>query len=176
MLLRKKSDFLSSADKLGESDMKTAMPINGCKTTKISCRPGCALGDRTKTENRVYFDSREEARERGYRPCKVCKPDEPICETSLLTEYNSPLGVYVIASSQWAIVLLKNQERAKIFIDRWERRNVSIKHTDTHHLELKKQLDAYFDGQCIKFTVHLDLRGTPSQRKMWHALRKIPWG
>ena len=97
--------------------MKTLIPINGCRTTKIYCRPGCPPGRRTKPENRVYFNSREEARQKGYRPCKVCKPDEQIYEAFFLTEYQSPLGVYVLASSQWGIVLLKNEERAKSFID-----------------------------------------------------------
>lgn len=35
------------------------------------CRLG---GSRIKEENRVYFDTREEAIADGYRPCKVCKP------------------------------------------------------------------------------------------------------
>jgi len=50
--------------------------INGCKTTKIYCRPDCPPGRRTKPENRVRFESPEEARSAGYRACKVCKPDE----------------------------------------------------------------------------------------------------
>jgi O-6-methylguanine DNA methyltransferase len=156
--------------------MKTLIPINGCRTTKIYCRPGCPPGRRTKPENRVYFNSREEARQKGYRPCKVCKPDEQIYEAFFLTEYQSPLGVYVLASSQWGIVLLKNEERAKSFIDRWQRCNVSIKYNDAHNLELKKQLDAYFGGERLEFTIPLDLRGTPFQREVWDTLRTIPWG
>jgi methylphosphotriester-DNA--protein-cysteine methyltransferase len=50
--------------------------INGCKTTKIYCRPDCPPGRRTKPENRVMFGSPAEARELGYRACKVCRPDE----------------------------------------------------------------------------------------------------
>ena len=50
--------------------------INACKTTRIYCRPNCPPGRRTKPENRVYFESRESACIAGYRPCKVCNPDE----------------------------------------------------------------------------------------------------
>lgn len=34
----------------------------------------CRFGSRTKEVNRVYFDTRDEAVDAGYRPCKVCKP------------------------------------------------------------------------------------------------------
>ena len=55
--------------------------INGCRTTKIYCRPGCPPGRRTKPENRVHFRSQEEARANGYRACKVCKPDGIVVES-----------------------------------------------------------------------------------------------
>ena len=156
--------------------MKKTLSINGCRTTKIYCRPGCPPGRRTKPENRIYFTSPEEARGRGYRACKVCKPDEPFPETFFLTEYQSPFGLYILVNSQWGVVGLKNQERAKFFIDRWERENISIKYDDGHHLDVKEQLDAYFKGQLRRFKIPLDLRGTPFQRRVWDILRMIPWG
>ncbi len=52
------------------------MKINGCKTTKIYCRPNCPPGRRTKPENRVYFESFEAARDAEFRSCKVCKPGD----------------------------------------------------------------------------------------------------
>ena len=51
------------------------MTINGCKTTRIYCRPGCPPGRRTLPKNRVTFPSIPDARAAGYRACKVCKPD-----------------------------------------------------------------------------------------------------
>ena len=51
--------------------------IEGCRTTRIYCRTGCPAGKRMKPENRVEFGSREEARMKGYRPCKLCKPGDP---------------------------------------------------------------------------------------------------
>ncbi len=48
--------------------------IFGVKTTKIICRPGCTA--RIPLEkNIVLFDTMEEAIEKGYRPCKRCKPE-----------------------------------------------------------------------------------------------------
>ena len=44
------------------------------KTTKIICRPGCPA--RIPLEkNIVFFDTMKEAIEKGYRPCKRCKPE-----------------------------------------------------------------------------------------------------
>ncbi|MBW2285109.1 MAG: hypothetical protein JRF65_10970, partial [Deltaproteobacteria bacterium] len=61
--------------------MPSSIPISGCRTTKIYCRPGCPPGRRTKPENRVYFSSEAEAKAMGYRACKVCRPDVPRSET-----------------------------------------------------------------------------------------------
>lgn len=44
------------------------------KSTKIVCLPSCysriPLG-----KNMVFFGTLEEALENGYRPCKLCKPE-----------------------------------------------------------------------------------------------------
>ena len=150
--------------------------ISGCRTTKIYCRPGCPPGRRTKPENRIYFKSREEARARGYRACKVCRPDESLSETFFLTDYQSPVGPYILAGSRWGTVAVKTRERARTFFDRWEKEHITVKYDGAHNLELIKQLDAYFAGQLRQFTVPLDLRGTPFQRQVWDILQMIPWG
>ncbi|MDP3063071.1 MAG: Ada metal-binding domain-containing protein [Chloroflexota bacterium] len=54
---------------------REATLLEGCRTTRIYCRPGCRAGIRMKPENRVSFRSADEARAAGYRACKVCKPD-----------------------------------------------------------------------------------------------------
>lgn len=38
------------------------------------------------------------------------------------------------------------------------------------------ELDEYFAGERRKFTIPLDLRGTPFQLACWNALLKIPYG
>ena len=48
-----------------------------------------------------------------------------------------------------------------------------------HHASLGAlgaQLTAYFEGSLHRFTVPLDLRGTPFHRDVWHALLEIPYG
>ena len=39
-----------------------------------------------------------------------------------------------------------------------------------------KELEEYFAGNRKVFTVPLDLRGTEFQKKVWEALREIPYG
>ena len=48
--------------------------IFGVKTTKIICRPGCPAKIPLE-KNVMFFDTMEEAIEKGYRPCKRCKPE-----------------------------------------------------------------------------------------------------
>lgn len=42
--------------------------------------------------------------------------------------------------------------------------------------ELKRQLDAYFDGALRDFDLPLAPQGTEFQRSVWRALREIPYG
>jgi methylphosphotriester-DNA--protein-cysteine methyltransferase len=49
--------------------------LNGCRTTRIYCLPGCPPGRRTLPRNRVGFASEVEAQAAGYRACRVCRPD-----------------------------------------------------------------------------------------------------
>ncbi len=44
------------------------------KTTGIFCRPSCKSKSPLR-ENVSFFDSADQAREAGYRPCKRCRPD-----------------------------------------------------------------------------------------------------
>ena len=158
--------------------MANAGPISGCRSTRIYCRPGCPAGRRTKTESKVYFRSTEEARTEGYRACKICKPDEPAREpeTFCLTNYQSPLGVYILASSDEGIVCVKPEEQAQTYLERWKRARVAMRGNGALNLDLKTQFDAYFAGGLRRFTIPLDLRGTSFQRRVWGLLAEIPWG
>ena len=42
--------------------------------------------------------------------------------------------------------------------------------------QVETQRAEYFAGRRRKFTVRHDLRGTPFQRRVWEALRAIPYG
>ena len=61
----------------------------GVKTTGICCRPSCP-SKLPKRENVVFVQTREEAEEAGFRPCKRCRPDlsdyDPAAELSQKTK------------------------------------------------------------------------------------------
>ncbi len=55
--------------------LESAAPVlEGCTTTRIVCRVGCAALRRARPERRVTFASTAEARTMGYRPCRACRP------------------------------------------------------------------------------------------------------
>jgi len=148
--------------------------INGCRTTKIYCRPDCPPGRRTKEENRVYFQSVEEARAGGYRACKVCRPDEEP-ETMFLTRFNCPLGTYILISSQKGVCFIKPEDSEDYFT-RWQRSGVRLQEGGEYNRDVVAELDAYFAGHLKRFTVPVDLRGTDFQRLVWEILLSIPYG
>ena len=88
-------------DEMTAPATSSTFTLNGCRTTRIYCRPVCPAGRRTKPENRVHFQSRDDAIAQGYRACKICKPDgpQPEIETLLVEPYSSPLGTYLIITS-----------------------------------------------------------------------------
>ena len=154
--------------------MASETVIHGCRTTKIYCRQGCPPGQRTKAKNRVYFQSVEEARASGYRACKVCRPDEEP-ETLFLTHYNSPLGTYILISSQKGVCYLSPEDEEDYFA-RWQRRGTILKENGEYGRAAVAELDAYFAGHLRRFTVPIDLRGTDFQRLVWEILCGIPYG
>jgi len=48
--------------------------LQGCATTRIVCRVGCAALRRARPDNRVAFASVADARSIGYRACRLCRP------------------------------------------------------------------------------------------------------
>jgi methylated-DNA-[protein]-cysteine S-methyltransferase len=48
--------------------------FTGSRTTHIVCYPSCHAARRTRPENGVVFNSLLQAEDRGYRPCKLCRP------------------------------------------------------------------------------------------------------
>ncbi|MBI2328699.1 MAG: methylated-DNA--[protein]-cysteine S-methyltransferase [Chloroflexi bacterium] len=130
-------------------------------------------------KNRVYFQSREEAKAQGYRACKVCKPDSPPVEPEsfFLTHYRSPLGSYAILSSKQGIVCVEPEEEAKNRSARWQHNGVQIREGESeYNSKTAAALDGYFAGRLSHFDLPLDLRGTPFQRQVWQRLQGIPYG
>ncbi len=54
--------------------------ITAVKTTGIFCRPTCRA-KKPNPENVVFYETTQQALQHGFRPCKICKPLEPLEET-----------------------------------------------------------------------------------------------
>ena len=50
--------------------------VVGSKNSKKYHRPTCQWAQKIKPENKVVFKDAKEAKQAGYRACKVCKPSE----------------------------------------------------------------------------------------------------
>ena len=88
------------------------------------------------------------------------------------TEYDSPLGTLLLAASDKGLCGFYFEQH-KYFDgpQDW------LRSDDQPVLrEAKRQLDEYFAGKRERFTLALDLQGTPFQRAVWQALLDLPFG
>jgi methylated-DNA-[protein]-cysteine S-methyltransferase len=86
---------------------------------------------------------------------------------------DSPIGKLKLVASEKGLVGILWEE------DRPGRVRLSELTEDAKHpvlVKTEEQLREYFQGQRRKFTVPLDMRGTPFQKQVWEALLAIPFG
>ncbi len=91
------------------------------KTTSIFCRPTCHAR-KPKRENVEFFPSVREALFAGYRPCKLCRPMEPVAKTPepicrLLTEISGEPG------ARWKNSDLREKGIHPDYLRRWFKKN-----------------------------------------------------
>jgi methylated-DNA-[protein]-cysteine S-methyltransferase len=85
----------------------------------------------------------------------------------------SPVGTLTLVASDQGLAAILWEH------DRPGRVRLNIEAEDDRHpvlLEAERQLEEYFAGQRTRFTLPLDLSGTPFQRQVWRALLTIPFG
>ncbi len=68
------ADLENPEDTEGLTDVDMSYTYMGNANSMILHLTTCNSAAQTKVSNRVYFDSREEAVEAGYVPCKRCNP------------------------------------------------------------------------------------------------------
>lgn len=89
------------------------------------------------------------------------------------TEMKSPVGLLRLVAEEKALVaiLWEKEKAGRVMLPEQVKDN---KHPVL--LETMKQLDEYFAGERKKFDLPLKPIGTEFQKKVWSALRKIPFG
>jgi O6-methylguanine-DNA--protein-cysteine methyltransferase len=83
----------------------------------------------------------------------------------------SPAGPLFLAASSKGLVRLEFHHRMQKIDDREK-----LIESESALRPYLQELDEYFAGERSKFTIPLDLRGTPFQLACWNALLKIPYG
>lgn len=73
------SDDVDSSDDSSDSDSSSSTSSTsgsyvGNSNTKKFHLPTCSYASKIKDSNKVYFNSRDDAIDNGYVPCKVCNP------------------------------------------------------------------------------------------------------
>lgn len=103
--------------------------------------------------------------------------DEKIVD---LKRIETPLGTMIACANENGICMLEFSDRKALPTELTEiskHFNANIVQGENPHFRtLEKELDEYFLGKRMEFTVPLALVGTEFQKKVWEVLRKIPYG
>jgi methylated-DNA-[protein]-cysteine S-methyltransferase len=95
------------------------------------------------------------------------------------TSFDSKIGlIYVASTDKGACKVSVPRQTKKDFI-KWLRENFDdseVVDNKSRNREVIDQLTRYFNGKLAKFTVAIDLHGTPFQIRVWKELQKIPYG
>jgi methylated-DNA-[protein]-cysteine S-methyltransferase len=83
---------------------------------------------------------------------------------------DSPIGPLTLAGHEGRLTNLRMVDQT------YEPSRANWNRDDRAFEDVVRQLDAYFAGELCEFDVHLDLRGTEFQRRVWEALLTIPYG
>ena len=92
-------------------------------------------------------------------------------ETILYTTFDSPVGELLAVGDERSLTKLHMQDSrrpTRVGAD-WER-------DDGRFAGLREQLGEYFAGERREFDLELELRGSEFERRVWNALREIPYG
>lgn len=90
--------------------------------------------------------------------------------------YESPLGTYILVSSDEGLACVKPEDQGFPDLGRWVREAGKFEDGGVHNAETARQLDAYFAGELKDFDVPLDMLGTDFQQMVWKQLTAIPYG
>src|SRR5689334_3770649 len=94
-----------------------------------------------------------------------------------LMELESPIGTIVLAANGDALCTLKFADRAERMQQRLEARYGAVTLTRSHSSGLADRIRAYIDGDLNALDeIKVETHGTPFQRKVWKALRKVGAG
>ena len=97
-----------------------------------------------------------------------------------ITRFTTPLGPMYACATRQGLCLLEFTNRRMLereFDDLKKRLNAVILPGKNEHLDqVEQEISAYFDGLRKTFSVSVHAPGTDFQKRVWEALRKVPYG
>jgi len=99
-------------------------------------------------------------------------------ENIYYSSFDSPfLRKVFVASTERGVCMVDFLKREKAFLrELQESFPGRIVRNDRKNRNVLNQLKRYLKGELRHFDCKLDFRGTPFQKKVWSALKKIPYG
>jgi methylated-DNA-[protein]-cysteine S-methyltransferase len=95
------------------------------------------------------------------------------------TSFDSRIGLIYVASTDRGVCKISVPRQTKRDFLRWLRENFDeseVVDNKSRNKETIDQLTRYFNGKLAKFSVSVDLIGTPFQMRVWKELLRIPYG
>lgn len=95
------------------------------------------------------------------------------------TSFDSKIGLIYVASTEKGVCKISVPRQTKRDFLRWLRENFDeseVVDNKSRNKETIDQLTRYFNGKLAKFTVSVDMIGTPFQARVWKDLLRIPYG
>ncbi len=103
----------------------------------------------------------------------------PVAAKVYCTSFESKIGrIYVASTERGVCKICVPRESRKDFFD-WLKRHFDVDEiydNRSKNKEVVDQLNRYFNGKLAKFTLPVDLIGTPFQLRVWKELARVPYG
>lgn len=95
------------------------------------------------------------------------------------TSFDSKIGLIYVASTEKGVCKVSVPRQSKRDFFGWLHDNFDnndVVDNKSRNKDVIEQLTRYFNGKLAKFSVPVDLRGTPFQVRVWKELPKISYG
>jgi len=100
-------------------------------------------------------------------------------ETVYCTSFQSSIGTIYVASTDRGICKISLPRETKKDFIAWLHQHFddnAVIESRSKNKVLIDELSRYFKRRLVQFTLPLDDRGTPFQRKVWRELLRVPYG
>lgn len=155
--------------------------VYAVKTYGVYCRPSCPSRP-PKRENTAFYASPAAAEAAGFRACKRCggvpAPLTPVQERIGYALIETALGQCLIGIGPRAIMSIELGDDTTSLITTFKARfENAVELGATHGARtLVDKVAHVVSNPRVPHALSLDLQGTPFQKRVWQALRKVPAG